>query len=71
MHDNDTSRDQHMIPCTAKIDWKETFAALNDIGFDGWYNLENNFNQFGDDFLIDAAEFSVKVMRHLCKSYVK
>ena len=71
LHDNDTSRDQHLIPCLAKIDWKETFAALGDIGFDGWYNLENDFDQFGDDFMVETAEFSVKVMRHLCKTYVK
>ena len=46
IHDNDGKRDQHWIPCTGVIDWKDFYKAVKEIGFDGVLSLETNFNNF-------------------------
>ena len=38
--DNDTSRDQHLLPFEGTIDWKAVLDALRDIGYEGTFNLE-------------------------------
>ena len=41
LHDNDGSGDQHLLPYGAgKIDWKDVFAALKEVGYRGLYNWE-------------------------------
>lgn len=67
LHDNDGVTDQHKIPKTGIIDWADVFAALREIGYDGWYNLENDISHFGNGFEREEAEFSVKALRHLIK----
>ena len=49
------------------IDWKDTFDALDEIGYDGVYNMELGLNHFGNDFEIEEAAFSIKVMRNILK----
>lgn len=39
--------------------------ALDEIGYGGIYNMELNLRHFGDNFLIETAEFAVKVMRNM------
>ena len=67
LHDNDTFTDQHKIPMTGTIDWKDTLDALEEIGYDGVYNLELQLAYFGKDLLFETASFGVKVMRNLLK----
>lgn len=70
LHDNDTFTDQHKIPTTGCIDWQDIFSALEEVDFDGVYNMELNLHTFGDNFLIETAEFAHKVMRKLlCDRY--
>ena len=69
LHDNNGQRDEHKIPGTATIDWRGVMQALRDIGYTGWYNLENDIDHFGEGFEVDEAEFSVKVMRHMIENY--
>jgi sugar phosphate isomerase/epimerase len=41
LHDNDGSGDQHLMPYGAgKIDWKDVFSALKEVGYRGLYNWE-------------------------------
>lgn len=69
LNDNDTLTDQHKIPMTGTIDWKDVFAALSEIGYDGVYNMELNLRHFGNNFLCETAEFAVKVMRNMLEMY--
>ena len=70
LHDNAGVRDQHKIPMTGIIDWADVFAALTEIGYSGWYNLENDVTHFGEGFELEEAKFSVKVLRQMIKRYL-
>ncbi|MBO5454464.1 MAG: sugar phosphate isomerase/epimerase [Clostridia bacterium] len=65
LHDNDTFTDQHKIPMTGCIDWNDVFDALDEIGFEGYYNLELFLHHFGQNFKKETAEFAIKVMRNM------
>ena len=67
LHDNDTFTDQHNLPMTGTIDWKDVFDALDEIGYRGNYNMEVVLSCFGADFALETAEFAVKLMRHLLR----
>ena len=68
LNDNDTLTDQHKIPLTGTIDWKDVFDALDEIGYDGVYNMELDLRFFGKDLIVDTAEFAAKVMRNYLKN---
>lgn len=65
LNDNDTFVDQHKIPMTGTIDWKATFDALDEIGYDGVYNMELSLRTFGTGFEYEEAAFAIKVMRKM------
>ena len=65
LNDNDGLTDQHKTPCTGNIDWKDVFDALDEINYNGFYNLELNLNHFGEGFEKEEAEFAIKVMHQL------
>lgn len=66
LHDNDTLTDQHKIPFTCTIDWDDTLAALDEIGYKGIYNAEVALGRtFGKGIEIDEAAFCVKVMQNV------
>lgn len=75
LNDNDTSGDQHLIPFTGKcgwsikngIDWEDTFAALEEIGYKGVYNLELELRRYGEEIMPDMAEFAIKVLKNAIK----
>ena len=67
LNDNDTFTDQHKIPKTGCIDWEDVFNALDEIGYNGIYNMELNLSHFGGDFLVETAEFAVKVLKYMLK----
>ena len=68
LHDNNGIKDQHKILGTGIIDWKDVFAALDEIGYAGSYNLETMLKHYGEDFEYEEAEFSVKVLNHMLKN---
>lgn len=70
LNDNDTLSDQHKIPMTCTIDWKDTFKALKEIGYNGIYNMELGFDSdhFGKDFAEEEAAFAIKVMRNILRT---
>ncbi len=65
LNDNDTFRDQHKIPKTGTINWNDVFDALDEIGYNGVYNMELNLAHFGKNFIVETAEFAVKVMKNI------
>ena len=46
-------------------DWNDVFDALDEIGFEGYYNLELFLHHFGENFKKETAEFAVKVMKNM------
>jgi len=75
LNDNDTSGDQHLIPFTGTdgwpikntIDWADTFAALEEIGYSGIYNLELELKRYGEEIIVDTAAFALKVLKNALK----
>lgn len=62
LHDNDGIRDQHLVPRQGgTIDWPAVFEALDEIGYDGYYNYEVGL-RYGDS-LKDAVMFLGKYLR--------
>lgn len=47
LNDNDGLLDQHLIPGQGTIDWPDVFDALEEIGYEGYYNYELHLH-FGD-----------------------
>ena len=68
LNDNDTITDQHKIPMTGTIDWNDTMNALDEIGYNGIYNMELHLPHFGTGFEVETAAFAVKVMRNMIKN---
>lgn len=67
LNDNDTLTDQHKVPMSGTIDWEDTFNALDEVGYDGVYNMELGLNHFGKDFEVEEAAFAIKVMKNILK----
>ncbi len=42
-------------------------AALREIGYSGYYNVETMLKHFGEGFEECEAEFAVKVLDHMLK----
>ena len=68
LHDNDGIKDQHKIPITGTLDWADILAALKEIGYSGYYNLEVMLKHFGKELMEEEAMFAVKVINNLLKT---
>ncbi len=62
LHDNNGCSDQHLIPGFGNIRWPAVFTALEEIGYDGFYNFELYLKPFGDS-LDQAVLFLGKFLR--------
>lgn len=65
IHDNDGVLDQHKMPMSGTVDWNDVLSALEEVGYNGVYNMELDLNYFGTDLKMSYAKFSVDVMRSL------
>ncbi|MBP3381680.1 MAG: sugar phosphate isomerase/epimerase [Clostridia bacterium] len=63
LNDNDTLTDQHKMPLSGCMNWNDIFDALDEIGYDGIYNMELNLAFYGSELVVDTAQFAVKVLR--------
>ena len=70
LHDNNTYSDQHLLPGQGTINWKETFKAFEEIGYDGYYNFEINLAKFAPDYEI-LIPFLGKYLRSFVERFVK
>lgn len=68
LNDNDTFTDQHKMPLSGTIDWKDVLLALKESGYNGVYNMEIALGYYGKEIMIDHGAFAVKVMRELLTS---
>lgn len=71
LHDNDTLTDQHKPPLTGCINWNEVLDALDEVGYEGIYNLEINLRCFGEEMMIETGEFGIKIFRNLLEKREK
>lgn len=69
LNDNDTLTDQHKIPLSGTIDWNDVLDALDEIGYDGVYNMELNLSHYGKEIMVEHAAFAVKVMKNMLKKH--
>ncbi len=68
LNDNDKLTDQHKIPLTGSIDWNDVFDALDEVGYDGVYNMELALTKIGGKNMeIPTTEYAVKVMKNILK----
>ncbi len=47
LHDNFGYYDDHALPGIGNINWPDVFKALDEIGFNGYYNFELGYGQMG------------------------
>lgn len=72
LNDNDTLTDQHKMPLSGTINWQDVFDALDEVGYDGVYNMELALGFYGEHVCIDTGAFAIKVLRnYLRKRYGK
>lgn len=62
LHDNDGLLDQHLIPGQGTINWPEVFDALEEIGYQGYFNYEIILRWFGQS-IPQAIEFLGSYLR--------
>ncbi len=70
LHDNNGFSDQHLLPGQGTVDWAETFRALKEIGFDGYYNYELNLAKLGPDYDI-LIPFLGEYLRRFTDRFLK
>ncbi len=70
LHDNNGCSDQHLIPGQGTINWKDTFNALEEVGYNGVYNYEINLAKLGYS-LEDTVEYLGKYLRKFTDTFVK
>lgn len=65
LHDNNGYSDQHLIPGFGTIPWDKLFEALDEIGYEGYYNFELylRFAEYNPDF--------VKVLAPYFREFIK
>ena len=56
VHDNDYTRDQHMLPYMGKLNWAEITKALGEIDYKGDFTYEVN-----GQFIFDVDEGFIPV----------
>lgn len=75
LNDNEGLTDMHAVPFvrshprTGALNWEDIFCALDEIGYEGYYNLEMGWNTYGWNFSTEEAIFGVKVMKNLLSMY--
>ena len=65
LHDNDTMTDQHKPPLTGSINWNDLLDALDEVGYNGVYNMEIALRCFGEEMMIETGAFAIKIFRNL------
>jgi sugar phosphate isomerase/epimerase len=64
LHDNDSYSDQHKMPFMGTIDWNDVFDALDEIGYNGCYNMEIVLNRYGNELAVETGAYAVKLLKN-------
>lgn len=65
LHDNDGIYDQHLPLNCGTIHWDDVFDALEEVGYDGVFNMEVSLSSFGKGFELETGDFAVKHLKYL------
>ena len=67
VHENDRSRDQHLLPYSGNFDWDKITAALKEINYNGDFTFEstNFFAPIPNELIEDALRYCAKMGRFL------
>ena len=69
LNDNDTLTDQHKVPLSGVIDWDDVLNALDEVGYNGNYNMELNLRYFGEEISKEYGAFSIAVLRNMLERH--
>lgn len=69
LNDNDTLTDQHKMPLSGTIDWDDVLDALDEVGYNGVYNMEIKLAHYGEELMIEHARFAVAVMKSMLNKH--
>ena len=75
INDNEGLTDMHAVPMldahplTGCVDWWDFMRALDEIGYDGYYNLELGFNNYTHALGMEETIFSIKVMKYILQKH--
>lgn len=75
INDNEGLTDMHAIPMpdahslTGCVDWWDFMRALDEIGYNGYYNLELGFNNYTHALGMEETIFSIKVMKYILQKH--
>ena len=64
MHDNFAHDDAHSLIYMGNINWTDFAAALKEVDYNGWLNLEWGAGRFPKEQIYEAESFAFKTLRH-------
>jgi len=67
LNDNDGLTDQHKMPMSGNINWNDVLDALDEVGYQGVYNMEIKLAFYGEEVAEQYAALAVAVMRNMLK----
>lgn len=72
LHDNNGLHDQHLPLYAGNIDWDDVFDALDEVDYNGVYNLEINLSKAGEGRECEFAKEAINILKNLLeKRYSK
>lgn len=67
LNDNDTLTDQHKLLTTGCIDWDDVFDALDEVNYQGNYNLELNLTHVSQHFAVEEGAYAIRVLKEILR----
>jgi sugar phosphate isomerase/epimerase len=67
LNDNDTLTDQHKPLTTGCIDCDDVFDALDEVDYQGNYNLELNLTHVSRNFAVEEGAYAIRVLKEILR----
>ena len=71
MHDNFAHDDAHGLLHMGNINWTDFAAALKEVDYNGWLNLEWVAGSFPKEQIYEAESFAFKILKHFAEEIYK
>lgn len=71
MHDNFAHDDAHSLLHMGNINWTDFAAALKEVDYNGWLNLEWGAGRFPKEQIYEAESFAFKILKHFAEEIYK